>query len=119
MSKGARVRMILRVSFSLFWLKGSDMTQHTQGEWKVDENDFTIIRTDDESEAIVCQLCPDLNNGEYDYIKKAQANLIAAAPKLLEALELANRVLTNRGVLIHQQDQGKINAAIAAAKGEA
>tara|TARA_R100000700_G_scaffold34691_1_gene42891 strand:+ start:117 stop:419 length:303 start_codon:yes stop_codon:yes gene_type:complete len=89
------------------------MTKHTQGEWWVDE--FNRVRSCD-SDAFIAHMSdgdfPD--HREFDgNTQAANARLIAAAPKMLEALE--NAIC---GHCIKDDVWEKISAAISKAKGE-
>jgi len=67
--------------------------KHTPGPWIVSlwENEIFVRALDDENEcADICTMTDD----EEDM--QANARLIAAAPELLEALQLADRVLRDR-----------------------
>lgn len=63
------------------------MTQHTQGEWKIANNhELTIYAPND-----TCIAVAESSNGINE--AKANARLIAAAPKLLEALENTHKFM--------------------------
>ena len=89
------------------------MTKHTQGEWWVDE--FNRVRSCD-SDAFIAHMSdgdfPD--HREFDgNTQAANARLIAAAPKMLEAL--VNAVCGDR---IKDDVWEKMIAAISKARGE-
>jgi len=74
-------------------------SKHTQGPWKVDRSDPTIIRT---GEILVGSTDPATANARFDLrlynlkTREANAHLIAAAPDMLEALELLERCYNSK-----------------------
>jgi hypothetical protein len=93
-------------------------TKHTPGPWILD---FPHPGTDGESLVSPSYHFVDAGKGYYPngfglslVASEADARLIAAAPELLEALEMAQLWLDYDG----RYDMQKINAAIAKAKGE-
>ncbi len=92
--------------------KKADMSDHTPGPWK-----YEVNRTCDGYEKHIIRSEAKLKPYESDWIcacggmKEGDGNLIAAAPKLLEACELA-LVSDDRAV------EGFLRAAIAKAKGD-
>lgn len=91
------------------------MTQHTEGEWHVGNDNESIRGEDGKSIAKVFQhsvMAVDIARMD------ANARLIAAAPKMLAALEIANAQLRNLRDSLYDEGKAKIRAAIAAAKGE-
>lgn len=87
------------------------MTQahHTQGEWKVEGNLEEGLYIIDESESEICQVfCID-----GDAESEANARLIAAAPKLLEAAEAGGRY---SDALKEMQDNGKFGVTVTGEK---
>ena len=97
---------------------GKAMSKHTPGPWFAIRNDhYWEVNIED------CRYAPSVANTcdtevrEGSYIAEANARLIAAAPDLLEALELADAVLrgANMNMVVVE---AKVKAAIATAKGE-
>lgn len=90
------------------------MSKHTQGEWKVSQDGFVIS-----SSGLVIadtRAVSELSIAETE----ANARLIAAAPKLLEALEVVVECPEHGwGLKEALELQQQCKAAIAAAKGEA
>ena len=76
------------------------MSQHTQGEWRlavINQTDGeTIIYTGestDNPDTIICEVAGGLGfDGDRCQESEANARLIAAAPKLLEAARLADQL---------------------------
>lgn len=95
------------------------MTQHTKGEWTVARDKHTLeiqsdnVRNSDEPTVAIV-----INRAGIDAEDEANARLIAAAPKLLEALEYiqTNLLKNNRPPL--QEFAQIAKAAIAAARGK-
>ena len=102
------------------WYVERVMTKHTHGEWWVDE--FNRVRSCD-SDAFIAHMSdgdfPD--HREYDEdTQAANARLIAAAPDLLKALELAKPFIRWDS---NEADEGndvlnKVDQAIQTARGE-
>lgn len=95
------------------------MSKHTPGEWKRDSLD-RIVAVRGASVVVVARLQPDCNQ----YMDRGEINanvrLVEAAPKLLAALELAERWLSGTADLSDSrdvEDLRTIRAAIAKAKG--
>ena len=87
------------------------MTQHTQGEWHV--NSGCIVVNDNSDPIADCSI---LQGYGYE-VQEANARLIAAAPKLLEALKLVAGCTVIGGTVPNVMEQ--VLNAIVAAKGEA
>lgn len=82
--------------------------KHTPGPWELSDCGEHIIGQADQDEIIeVANLSNTLNT-------KANANLIAAAPEMLEALESVVKAIAEYQVI----DEVKLMAAIKKAKGE-
>jgi len=81
-------------------------TQYTQGPWRIGDAGQTIFGPKTEAPAPV--MIASLHNARGAH--KANARLIAAAPELLEALELCERALEEHAAKMAR-------AAIAKAKG--
>lgn len=108
------------------------MNKHTPGPWRVSTPDHTsgatMIQAADGT--IICSRVM-AHDGSNDDIEAAEANarLVAAAPELLEALELAKLAVENAIRLCRRHDDNafighaftldNINSAIGKAKGEA
>jgi hypothetical protein len=101
----------------------TDTAKHTPGPWE--DNDAGLIygqMQDDEDQApFVCDVCNEPGSGSYTEQEKANAILIAAAPDLLHAAELAADALND----LARSDDGtcsisalhSLRAAIARATG--
>lgn len=59
------------------------MTKHTPGPWKVIQSDSPVVQTEDDHHAI----CTTYGVYATREQKEANANLIAAAPDMLECLQ--------------------------------
>jgi len=75
-------------------------TKHTQGEWFVNPRSSRNVRCGSKTIAN----CSQGQNGENEEI--ANAKLIAAAPKMLEALELIINTCNPKDVTKHKQSHG-------------
>ena len=94
--------------------KEKQMSKHTPGPWKITHTALNGYRVSDSTGWGVAVVLKDVND-------KANARLIAAAPQMLEALEMADELIDQ--LIIDNTDnyakeRAKIRAAIAAAKGE-
>lgn len=71
--------------------------KHTKGPWKVtnSHNGPASIAHAEDSYTVICRL--DAKDPQIILNNKANAHLIAAAPEMLEALELAANILMNAG----------------------
>jgi len=90
-----------------------DMSKHTRGPWHRDENCF--YTADGQELGLVYDLHAAYKIGEKDQCLH-DANLIAAAPELLE---LVQYVLSAKGLPLGKQWRNAARAAIAKAKGDA
>lgn len=65
-------------------------TKHSKGKWKVAPQPFSLLVTHEVNgkEESICQISQRYKSESQ---QQANANLIAAAPELLEALELATK----------------------------
>lgn len=97
------------------------MTQHTQGEWTYVKHGISGNRKctvygqrEDGRKFPIAEISRFKTEAE----EEANARLIAAAPKLLEALKIADAQLCNMRDSLYDEGKAKIRAAIAAAKGE-
>lgn len=96
------------------------MSKHTPVTWFVDIESNRILANDDR--AAICHMLATVRNPEV----MADANLIAAAPDLLEALEASNLLLRTQRHACESNEVCRVldvhisrnNAAIAKAKGE-
>lgn len=88
---------------------------HTPGPWAVEKNAFFDIRSSGRS--IVIHDSELSNNSDEDL---ANARLIAAAPEMLEALELIEKTLLEKhqGIENHTFELGLISDTLKKAKGE-
>ena len=100
-------------------------TQHTPGPWYVSGTNPPMVYARDGLD-IICQC--DIMREETRAHEMATARLLAAAPDLLAALEVAEKSLTFAMGAIHMSsaahihmgiDRDIVRAAIAKAKGEA
>jgi hypothetical protein len=82
---------------------------HTPGPWRVNEDAAGITVVDSEG-WIVAEGIGGFEN------ERGTARLIAAAPELYEALEEAERLLSNHAV--HEDDLPPIRAVLAKARGQ-
>ena len=94
-------------------------TEHTQGPWRVsdsnDHGDLFIAAEGDTNALVVAQMLPPFP-GENSYgCVRANANLIAACPALLEACRRAFDCLCRLEVDGTQDDIDALDAAIAQA----
>ena len=90
------------------------MSKHNSGPWKITHTALNSYRVSDSTGWGVAIVLKDVND-------KANAHLIAAAPQMLEALEAAYEHICPDGDPLDAREFevcGKIEAAIAAAKGE-
>jgi len=105
------------------------MSKHTAGPWFIgvssDDDQIHCIDAFDISRGRgnleVCKVWGTVNDTEESDQSKANARLIAAAPELLEALEVvlnAGRG-TSRRIILDAEDEALARAAIARARGEA
>lgn len=93
---------------------------HAKGPWKVRKDTFLqffpVVETDNEFSLFICgNIC-----GDSDSEVEANANLIAAAPELLEALELFRNYegsRDNEGLRMLSIAHQKAKVAIKKAKG--
>ena len=92
------------------------MSKHTPGPWNVGHEDENTgeIEVISDGRPYVCLVLP----GAIDEVTPANARLIAAAPELLEALQVAELALRERGLRACGEYK-QIEAAIAKATGEA
>ena len=102
--------------------------QHTKGPWE--DNGAGLIygqvSGDDDEAPFVADCCKDGGSGDYDAEEVANARLIAAAPDLLEALQLLLRYQIDSLIedgytpeqLAGMADIVKARETIARAKGE-
>ncbi len=102
---------------------------HTPGPWAVldddslDGCDFIPIETDQPTGPLcrlICEVRPDFSDsvGAIKATDRANARLIAAAPDLLTALQLAQPYVANcaeAGALFNRRDLEAVNIAIARA----
>lgn len=97
------------------------MSKHTQGPWEIVENSWstTTITSGDITIAVLSceEEATEDNQFELEAIQKANANLIAAAPEMLNALKLAGQWLEGWGSA--EFELATVRAAIAKATGEA
>jgi hypothetical protein len=101
--------------------------EHTPGPWVNGDNGLIFGQIGDNQEAheapFICDVIPAgaadrAGIGETTPEEKANANLIAAAPELLEALEgIASYMIDSLG-MEHDRDVIKAMAAIAKARGQ-
>lgn len=102
------------------------MSKHTPGPWEILSGKFVptqmaagskmyVIQTADKHNDNIGFACSWLDDPETLKEARANANLIAAAPDLLEALESAITILTDS---VGDFDYDKAIEAIAQAKGE-
>ena len=95
------------------------MSRHTPGPWEINERHGGVIYIEGVGNTVA--ICHD-DGFDIDHAEaEANARLIAAAPQVLEALELADELIDQ--LIIDNTDnyveeRAKIRAAIAAAKGE-
>ncbi|PJL51459.1 hypothetical protein B9Y74_05540 [Stenotrophomonas maltophilia] len=100
------------------------MSKHTPGPWGIERTDDTnwigFMRPHDPKkvELIVCTTSRELLTDEALARNDANARLIAAAPDLLAALQVAELALRERGLRACGEYK-QIEAAIAKATGEA
>lgn len=99
-------------------------TQHTPGPWSVCSHswsDTSIYAKEDDSYR-VCRLSmlpiSEENQSMLESEMDANALLIAAAPDLLEALEVVENSIQTTGFFRDSSMHGMIQAAIAKAKGK-
>ena len=95
------------------------MSEYTPGPWIYDAGAFYAkCQLNERGMTRESPIAEMLNGREDDY--EANARLIAAAPELLEACELALKVLEQSGMITRQllDADRKLRAAIAKAKGE-
>jgi hypothetical protein len=93
------------------------MTNFTPGPWRlgrqfhVGKQVMVVLETED-GKRVICHLAIPIPN--------PNANLIAAAPELLEALQALQPILWNDGPLVaaYKDVEAKVDAAIAKATGE-
>lgn len=94
------------------------MSAHTPGTWLAVGDWVELV---DDTRADICSVNPcDFGQSSYgrnDDEMRANARLIAAAPDLLEALQLVRDYVATMKGMGHQY-QVEIDAAIAKAKGE-
>lgn len=91
------------------------MTQHTPGPWRVDDR-FTNNIINEDDTVTVCRISSD---GGFDRDKEAlaNANLIAAAPSLLESGEKLLDEINQTPGHSHWGGYDEFVAAVAEAKG--
>lgn len=100
--------------------------QHTQGEWKVSKNVYKQPVVYREIDAKNNDIIAIIDTGFSDIEIEANARLIAAAPKLLEAAQKLLSILGAAKILDGSDgynvkammQMGHLKAACAAAKGE-
>jgi hypothetical protein len=69
-------------------------TKHTQGEWKVKQEDrFLLILSNNENQIADVTIPLDFRDMDFREECEANAKLIASAPDLLEALILADKLI--------------------------
>jgi len=90
--------------------------KHTPGPWKLawEDGKHGVVASSIPEPNVVA-LVGNRDDGRND-IRKANARLMAAAPDLLEACEVAERILTEYG--IPDERRTEIQSAIAKATGE-
>jgi hypothetical protein len=96
----------------------AETAKHTPGPWKAQklESDGLVIRKDGwEVSTAAFDVCANIQYGA-PIRNEADARLIAAAPELLEALELVR--MSNGWRYLCSESQQVIDAAISKAKGE-
>ena len=96
------------------------MSKHTPGPWVIDGYE---VSPKSNMDLAICSVMPmDWNGGRGRHIRgdetQANANLIAAAPDLLETLETIKRRLYEPRQFFLQEVEAMIDIAIARAKGE-
>ena len=113
------------------------MSEHTKGPWAVEGDDESVPGVPcigiASAEKRICDVASTLNDDDDWQLTgedRANARLIAAAPELLEALELADQFISNGiefGYILMPEPEtpdsahdapGIIRAAIAKAKGQ-
>ena len=90
------------------------MSKHNSGPWKITHTAINGYRVNDSTGWGVAIVLKDVND-------KANARLIAAAPQMLEALEMADELIDQLVIDNtdgYAEERAHIRAAIAAAKGE-
>ena len=90
------------------------MSKHNSGPWKITHTALNGYRVSDSTGWGVAVVLKDTNDAD-------NARLIAAAPQMLEALEMADELIDQ--LIIdntdsYAEERAKIRAAIKAAKGE-
>ena len=93
------------------------MSEYTPGPWIYDAGAFYAkCQLNERGMTRESPIAEMLNGREDDY--EANARLIAAAPELLEALEMVRDADNDNGRKIPSLARAKIDAAIAKARGE-
>jgi hypothetical protein len=90
------------------------MSKHTSGPWVITHSPLNGYRVSDKTGWGVAVVLKDTND-------EANARLIAAAPEMLEALEMADELIDQLVIDNtdnYAEERAKIRAAIATAKGE-
>ena len=96
------------------------MSAHTPGPWYFDEDDRAVGPASNKSIGVCSIMLADGNAARYHFGEQsiANANLIAAAPDLLEALQLFVNSMRSPPTgpnMTHEFDIGKAERAIAKA----
>lgn len=96
------------------------MSAHTPGPWYFDEDDRAVGPVSNKSIGVCSIMLADGNAARYHFGEQsiANANLIAAAPDLLEALQLFVNSMRSPPTgpnMTHEFDIGKAERAIAKA----
>lgn len=91
------------------------MTNHTPGPWVIGKQDHDVMTVDTANGTAICDVYVDSD----DRRPPANANLIAAAPDLLAALETLERMVSKMRYTLDDDDPAlePARAAIAKAKG--
>ena len=82
------------------------LTKHTPGPWIIGKQDHDVITVDTANGTAICDVYVDSDD------RPANANLIAAAPDLLEALLAAQSYLVMMGTDHANHIRGVVRAAI-------
>lgn len=83
---------------------------HSPAPWSVDPEGEVAVSIEDANGSVVC----DVYGASSSEVRAGNASLIAAAPRLLRAAELA---LTHMKGIAHPADVQEVERAIAEAKG--